>query len=50
MVDRGELEQEIRDTGRGISARDLPRVFDPGFTTVRARLPLGLAPGRRAAA
>ena len=33
----------IRDTGRGISDDDLPRIFDPYFTTRRAGTGLGLA-------
>ncbi len=33
----------IRDTGRGIPEDDLPRVFDPYFTTRRAGTGLGLA-------
>jgi signal transduction histidine kinase len=33
----------IRDTGKGISADDLPRIFDPYFTTRRAGTGLGLA-------
>jgi signal transduction histidine kinase len=33
----------IRDTGRGIPEDDLPRIFDPYFTTRRAGTGLGLA-------
>lgn len=33
----------IRDTGKGISDDDLPRIFDPYFTTRRAGTGLGLA-------
>ncbi|MGB0909103.1 MAG: PAS domain S-box protein [Nitrospirales bacterium] len=33
---------EIRDTGKGISKEDLPRIFDPGFTTKGVGVGTGL--------
>ena len=32
----------MRDTGKGISAEDLPRIFEPGFTTKGAGVGTGL--------
>jgi signal transduction histidine kinase len=37
----------VTDTGRGIVADDLPRVFDPYFTTRGDGLGLGLTIARR---
>jgi signal transduction histidine kinase len=42
----GRVAIEIRDRGTGIAADDLPRVFDPYFTTRRTGTGLGLAISR----
>jgi two-component system sensor histidine kinase HydH len=42
-VTDGFVELQDRDTGHGISAADLPRVFDPLFTTKPRGIGLGLA-------
>jgi len=48
-VDRGPagVEIEVRDTGPGIPADDLPRIFEPGFSTRPGSSGLGLAVCRR---
>ena len=38
---------EFSDTGRGIPAEDLDRIFDPGFTTKGVGTGLGLRLGDR---
>ena len=42
----GRVAIEVRDRGTGIAADDLPRVFDPYFTTRRTGTGLGLAISR----
>ena len=37
-----ELIIEIKDTGKGISAEDLPKIFDPFFSTKQNGTGLGL--------
>jgi signal transduction histidine kinase len=43
----GSLTLTVRDQGAGISAADLPRIFDPYFTTRAEGTGLGLAITRR---
>jgi signal transduction histidine kinase len=41
-VEAGELRASVADTGRGIAAADLDKVFDPGFTTKGVGVGTGL--------
>jgi two-component system, sensor histidine kinase FlrB len=41
------IEIEVKDTGSGISEKDLPRIFEAGFTTRPGSTGLGLAVCRR---
>jgi signal transduction histidine kinase len=47
--DRGEAVIEVEDNGRGISKDDLPRIFNPFYTTTRGGTGLGLPAARRIA-
>lgn len=42
VVDNDMARIDIRDTGKGISAEDLPKIFDPGFTTKDSGVGTGL--------
>jgi signal transduction histidine kinase len=44
---RPSVRLEVRDTGRGILARDLDRIFDPFYTTKKTGSGLGLSIVRR---
>jgi two-component system, NtrC family, sensor kinase len=41
-VDGDMAEVRVADTGRGIAADDVERIFEPGFTTKAARVGMGL--------
>ncbi|KEZ49261.1 sensor histidine kinase [Metabacillus indicus] len=54
-LEHGNAKLEIRDYGRGIEARDLPRIFDKGFTSTanhqdQAATGMGLYLAKKAAA
>jgi two-component system, NtrC family, sensor histidine kinase HydH len=42
-INKGGLSIQISDTGHGIPSEDLPKIFDPYFTTKSAGTGLGLA-------
>jgi signal transduction histidine kinase len=46
LVNAGRVAIEVRDRGAGIDPADLPRIFDPYFTTRRTGTGLGLAISR----
>ena len=41
-ADNGHVELQVRDAGQGISDADLPKIFDPLFTTKARGIGLGL--------
>lgn len=41
-MEEGELRVSLSDTGRGIAAADLDKIFDPGFTTKGAGVGTGM--------
>ena len=48
-ITEGQVEINIKDTGKGISKKDLAKIFEPLFTTKPRGIGLGLAISRRLA-
>ena len=47
MEEKGQVQIDVTDTGKGIAAQNINQVFKPGFTTKRRGWGLGLSLSRR---
>lgn len=45
--EKNEVQIDITDTGKGISSQNIPKVFNPGFTTKKRGWGLGLSLSKR---